>query len=48
MGAPTADHALMTASRKHPQYKPIGVELSDLPGPEFDSFASPAGVEARQ
>jgi len=48
VGAPTADHALMTASRKHPQYKPIGVELSDLPGPEFDSFASPAGVEARQ
>lgn len=48
MGAPTADHALKTASKRHPQYKPIGVELSDLPGPEFDSFAFFAGLEALQ
>jgi hypothetical protein len=31
VGAPTADDAIMTASNKNPQYKPIGVELSDLP-----------------
>lgn len=48
VGAPTADHALKTASKRHPQYKPIGVELSDLPGPEFDSFAFFAGLEALQ
>jgi hypothetical protein len=48
VGAPTADHAIKTASRRHPQYRPIGVELSDLPGPEFDSFAASVGLEARQ
>jgi hypothetical protein len=42
VGAPSAEHALTTASNRHPQYKPIGVELSDLPRLEFDSFA---GVE---
>jgi hypothetical protein len=43
VGAASAEHALTTASRRNPQYKPIGVEPSDLPRLEFDSFA---GVEA--
>jgi hypothetical protein len=45
VGAPSADHALKTASKTHPQYKPIGVELSDLPSVEFSAFASSAGSE---
>jgi hypothetical protein len=31
VGARTAGDAILTASDKHPQYRPIGVELSDLP-----------------
>jgi hypothetical protein len=38
VGAPSADHAILTASHSHPQYKPIGIELSDLPSPEFRSY----------
>jgi hypothetical protein len=37
VGAATAGDAIQTASHRHPQYKPIGVELSDLPSLELDS-----------
>jgi hypothetical protein len=46
VGAPSAEHALKTASKRHPQYKPIGVELSDLPSYEFSESASSASNEA--
>jgi hypothetical protein len=31
VGAPTAGDAILTASDRHPEYRPIGIELSDLP-----------------
>jgi hypothetical protein len=37
VGAPTADEAILAASDTLPQYRPIGVELSDLPSLEVDS-----------
>ena len=37
VGAPTADDAILAASDTLPQYRPIGVELSDLPSLELDS-----------
>jgi hypothetical protein len=39
IGAPTADHALRFALKRHPQYKPLGIELSDLPRRELEAFA---------
>jgi hypothetical protein len=46
IGAPSAEHALRTASTRHPQYRPIGIELSDLPELEFlRSAAPPASSE---
>jgi len=37
VGAPTADDAILAASDTLPQYRPIGIELSDLPSLELDS-----------
>jgi hypothetical protein len=37
VGAPTADNAILAASDTLPHYRPIGVELSDLPRFELDS-----------
>jgi len=36
--APTADSAILAASDTLPHYRPIGVELSDLPRFELDSL----------
>jgi|HubBroStandDraft_3_1064219.scaffolds.fasta_scaffold661718_1 hypothetical protein len=46
VGAPTADDAILAASDTLPHYRPIGVELSDLPSFQLDSFVEFPGARS--